>query len=300
MNDCKADWIKWLGTPEYDTFDHRLERIKKYDSPDFDGELYRQANGPGTSQRVLLLLPKGRSGAVPGVVVPFYFPEAMLGYDPETGERLPFFAGIEMMLHLVRRGYAVASADAFHLTYLPLKSDRQDFSRWGRCAEALLRDHPRWTGMGKLVADTWLLTDVLAKDPRVDGTRLGIAGHSLGGKMAFYNGCLDPRIRVILASDFGIGWEQSNWSDPWYWGSRLPEVRAAGLDHAKLLECGGGKSFCLLAGKFDDARSGQIMKRAKGYLPHDGRLKLVNHGTGHRPPWEALREGYDFLDLWLR
>ena len=45
--------------------------------------------------------------------------------------------------------------------------------------------------------------------------------------MAFYTGCLDERFKVILASDFGIGWDQTNWKDLWYWGSRVDELKAA-------------------------------------------------------------------------
>lgn len=294
----KTQWLQWLGQPSEYGFARYVRLLKKYDHPEFDGELYAQANGPDTTQRVLMLFPKKLDGPVPGVVVPFYFPEAMLGFEPETGEQLPFYAGIEMMRHLVRRGYAVASADAYHLTYLPMEEDRGDFTRWKKASMALLQDHPGWTGMGKLVADTWLLTDLLANDPRVDASRLGIAGHSLGGKMAFYNGCLDDRIRVILASDFGIGWEQSNWQESWYWGEKLEQLKHEGLEHSSLLGCAGGKPFCLLAGKYDDDHSWEIMQKAPGYT--QSQLQIINHATGHRPPWDALCQGYDFMDRYLK
>ena len=74
-----------------------------------------------------------------------------------------------------------------------------------------------------MVSDTTLLIDAVAFDFRVDNTCIGIMGHSLGGKMAFYTGCLDERVRVIVASDFGIGWEQTNWSDIWYWHNSVDE-----------------------------------------------------------------------------
>lgn len=300
MKEMATQWLHWLGAPEQYAFEKKTTLIKKYDEPDFDAELYCQQNGPDTTQRVLMLLPKNLQKPVPGVVVPFYFPEAMLGYEPDTGEALAFYDGIEMMLHLVRRGYAVASADAYHLTYLPMEEDRRDFSRWKKASEALLKDHPNWTGMGKLVADTWLLTDLLANDPRVDAQRLGIAGHSLGGKMAFYNGCLDDRIRVILASDFGFGWEQSNWEKSWYWGEKLEQLKAVGMEHSALLGCSGAKPFCLLAGQYDDARSWEYMLQSPGYAGKEDRLMIVNHATGHRPPWDALCSGYGFIDRYLK
>ena len=118
----------------------------------------------------------------------------MLGFELDSREALPYYAGIEMMLHLVRRGFAAISADAYHLTYRASSRDRGDFLRWKEAGSALLEDHPSWTGMGKLAADTRLLVDALCKEFAHRLQRIG-SRHSLGGKMAFYAGCLDPRIK---------------------------------------------------------------------------------------------------------
>ena len=212
MDNLMESWLGMIGQPKEYRYQPSFELIKRVVHAEFDGELYRQANGPGTFQRTLLALPKNLSGRVPAVAVPFYFPEAMLGFELDTGELLPSYSGIEMMLHLLRRGFAVISADAYHLTYLASKRERNDFTRWHEAGAALLKDQPGWTGIGKLIADTRLLVDVLCQDPRIDSARIGIAGHSLGGKMAFYAGCLDTRVKAILTSDFGFCWEQSNWN----------------------------------------------------------------------------------------
>lgn len=299
MNPLKTQWLELIGQPDDYDFAQNLTLLKKYDYPEFDGELYLQANGPGTFQRVFMAFPKNCRKPVPGVVVPFYYPEAMLGFDPETGEELPKFKDIEMLLHLVRRGYAAVTADAYHLTYMPSGKDRDDFTRWHDAAEALLRDHPHWTGIGKLVADTRLMTDAFAADPRVDETRLGIAGHSLGGKMAFYTGCLDERFKVILASDFGIGWDQTNWSDIWYWGDKAGKLKAAGIDHASLLGAAAPKPMYLLAGHYDNSESWKIMTAAPGYERSKDHLGICNHAAGHRPPLDALEKGYRFIDRWI-
>ena len=118
--------------------------------------------------------------------------------------------------------------------------------------------------------------------------------------MAFYTGCLDPRVKVIVASDFGIGWDQTNWKDVWYWGDKVAEMKRAGIDHAQLLSLAEGKPFCLLAGQYDNMGSWAIMRRATGYENHPERLKIVNHQTGHRPPASATEEGYRFLDTVLK
>lgn len=299
MADLKQKWLDAIGYPSDTGRYGSAELVSTFACEEFDGEWYRQENGAGRYQRVLLLLPKHLVGKVPAVVVPFYFPEAMLGFDPATGEELPRYRGLEIMRHLVKRGYAVISADAYHLTYRESAKTRDDFSRWQDAADALLRDHPAYSGIGKLVADTRLLIDLLTAGARVDSARIGIAGHSLGGKMAFYTGCLDERISAILASDFGIGWDQTNWEKDWYWGARLSAIRAEGFDHSELLAVG-QKPFFLIAGLYDTDESAAIMRRAEGYREGDGRLGFFNHATGHRPTPEALEAGYEFLDRFLK
>ena len=300
MNTMKQKWLDEIGYPSENSFDSSLTLLAKFDEPEFDAELYSQPNGKGTAQRLLFLFPKNLSKPAPAVLVPFYFPEAMVGYDPATGESLPRYEKVAMMLHLVRRGYITVSADAYHLTYIQSDLDRMNFGRWREASQALMKDHPNWTGIGKLIHDTRLMTDALLADPRVDKNHIGITGHSLGGKMAFYSGCLDDRIHAILASDFGIGWDQTNWRDLWYWGNKVDTLAAKGMDHTGLLASAAPKPFCLIAGLYDNDESWQMMCRAPGYTPGDGRLKIINHATGHRPPIEALNEGYDFLDEWLK
>ena len=292
-------WRSLIGSPKNYGFTHSLALQKKYDFGDFTAELYLQANGPGTFQRVVMAFPKNATGKLPAVAVPFYFPEAMLGFELDRPEEiLPSYTGITMMAHLVRRGYVTASADAYHLTYLKSNLERGEYQRWPQCGEAINKEHPEWSGIGKLTADTMLLVDALAEDPRVDAQRIGIAGHSLGGKMAFYAGCLDARIKAILASDFGIGWDQTNWNDTWYWGSKVESLKARGIDHSSLLACAAPKPFCLLAGQFDNDDSYAMMQKAPGYENCQDRLVIYNHATGHRPPMDVLNQGYDFLDKW--
>jgi predicted esterase len=299
MDDLMRKWLAMLGQPNDYLYQSSFELTKRLAHAEFDGELYRQANGPGTFQRTLLVLPKNLSGRVPAVAVPFYFPEAMLGFELDSGENLPFFAGIEMMLHLARRGFAVISADAYHLTYLASTHERNDFARWQEASAALLEDHPGWTGIGKLIADTRLLVDALCQDPRIDSGRIGIAGHSLGGKMAFYTGCLDQRIKAILASDFGFCWEQSNWGDLWYWGDKIKQLKEAGMDHSQLLSIAAPKPFYLIAGEYDKQDSFDLMQKARGYEKKPECLGFDNHATGHRPPPQALEMGYQFLEKWI-
>ena len=293
-------WARYLSPPAGYAFERKVRLVKKYSFPECDCELYEQANGPGTTQRVLVAFPKELKGKAPGIVAPFYFPEAMLGFELETRQPLENYKGITYLADLARRGFVCASADSYHLTYIPSTRARNDFKRWREAAEALKRDWPEWTGIGKLTADTRLVVDLLCADSRVDADRIGIIGHSLGGKMALYAGCLDPRIKAIVTSDFGLRWDQSNWNDAWYWGDKLAEVRASGMEQAQLLTISGGKPFFLAAGKYDDITSFEAMARAEGYDGRPERLCGVNHATGHRPPRYATEAAYAFLERFLK
>ena len=300
MNDIRQRWLDAIGTPSYDIPKEPIKLLARYEYPDFDAELYLQKNGPDTTQRILMAFPKEIKEPCPAVAVPFYIAEQMLGMDPATGEPIPRYAHDCIMRHLVQRGYVTASADSYHITYMESEKPFDDFSRWKDAGEKLRCDHPNWSGVGKLISDTQLLLDALCADKRVDPSRVGIAGHSLGGKMAFYTGCLDSRVKAIRASDFGIGWDQTNWRDVWYWGSQVEALLAKGMDHSELLSVAAPKPFCLIAGQYDNWESWRMMLRTPGYIPQDPRLKLINHATGHQPPAEALEEGYCFLDRWLK
>ena len=286
-----------LRTPSGYVSGGGITHLKTYRLPDYDVEMYRQNNGPGTFQRVMMTVPKACKMKIKpvrsAVVVPFYFPEGMIGFDPETGESLTRFAGVTMMADLTKRGYICISAESFHLTYVKSEKRRGDFSRWSDASSALLKDWPGWTGMGKLVHDTRLLVDVLVRDKRVDSEAIGIAGHSLGGKMALYAGAMDPRIKAVLASDPGVCWDKTNWNAPWYFGDKLPALKAAGFDSAALLRSTGGKPFCLLCGDADGEWSEELLKDVPG-------VKVLNPKLNrHRPARYVLDSGYDFLDRHL-
>ena len=120
-------------------------------------------------------------------------------------------------------------------------------------------------------------------------------GHSLGGKMAFYTGMLDSRVSAVIGNDFGLGWHQTNWSDPWYWGDRADELIRAGFRHEALLAANAPKHFTLIAGEYDTPESGELMEYARktyAELGYADRLTFLHHGTGHRPTAEMLQRAY--------
>lgn len=301
----KEEFKKIIGEPLNYEFEKQFIFLKKYELSEFDCEVYKQANGVRpdgtvTFQKVIIAYPKNISGKLPGVVIPFYFPEAAMGFDPESSEYLEKYSENPTMLDIVKHGYVTISAESYHLTYAECYLEKTDFKRWDEVAKIFNQEHPEWSGVGKLIADTKLLIDVLEKDSRVDSEKIGIAGHSLGGKIAFLTGCFDDRIKVILASDFGIAWHQTNWDAPWYWGNKINTLKEQNLENIMLLKETDTKPFCLIAGKFDTDESRKIIYSLDEYKNSPEKVFIVNHRAGHRPPKYAVEAGYYFLDEYLK
>ncbi|PYV31243.1 MAG: sialidase, partial [Acidobacteria bacterium] len=66
-------------------------------------------------------------------------------------------------------------------------------------------------------AHTWL-----AQRPEVDPKRIGVVGHSYGGKWALFAGSLSEKFAAVCVSDPGIVFDESrpnvNYWEPWYLG----------------------------------------------------------------------------------
>jgi hypothetical protein len=297
-----ARWKEALGAPSEEAPPSEAVIEDRFDTADFQALVYRQRTGVDNWQKVLLMLPHGLEGRKPGVVVPFYDPDRMCGYDLRTRERLGADRNSALFaLHLVKQGYVVAACEAYPFNLLPESkqpANRRDFTIWRLAAQELANRHPQWTGMGKLVHDTRRALDLLADCEKVDASRLALMGHSLGGKMAFYAGCLDARVRATVASDFGIAWDSTNWGDPWYFGARLQGMRKSGLQHHQLLACAAPNSFFLIAGQYDDVKSLPYLEEArKVHALYQSReaVEIFDHHSGHQPSWDALKAAYTWL-----
>src|SRR5690606_17605406 len=73
-------------------------------------------------------------------------------------------------------------------------------------------------------ANAW---HVLAKVPEVDSTRIGITGHSFGGKWAMFASCLFEKFACAAWSDPGVVFDDTkgsgvNYWEPWYLGYYPP------------------------------------------------------------------------------
>ena len=304
IESLKRRWEFWMGPPEGYVFEKEYKLVKKYSYTSYNAELYLQRNGPEEWQwqRVIKVFPKKIDRPLAAVGIPYYHIEGMLGHElDDESAVLDKYVEVAQAAQLAKRGYMAIACDLSHQNYVkydkPLPRDH--WCRFHDMAYKLAEDWPMWNSHSHRVFVTRLMFDLLEDDPRVDKSRIGITGHSLGGQTCYHAGCLDPRVKAIMASDFAFNFDQSCWNVLHYWAGKLPAVRADGLENHTMLTLSGGKPFCLLAGYYDDARSYTDMIKAKGYKSCPGNLLFIHHAAGHRAPQWALEEGYAFLDRQL-
>lgn len=291
-------WGAIMGQPEYTWYDRQDVLLESFEAPTYTGKVYRQQTGPDASQLSVVLEPReARYAYRPGAVVPFYHSDEMMGYNLQNKTVIVDTPHMQFGRCLVEQGYVVVCCEAFPFNILPGPHVNRGSALWKAASAKLLQDHPHWTGIGKLAADVMRAVDLLLSQPCMDLGRIAAVGHSLGGKMAFTAGALDERIKAVIGSDFGLGWDFSNWDAPWYYG---PQVRNTwfrwGNHH--LLAAMAPRPFLLLGGEADRPESRQYLAAARPVFTLYGEsesLGFLYHGAGHQPPPDAMQKAYQWL-----
>lgn len=154
-------------------------------------------NGAGSVVPGVLLLPKGRTGKVPGIVYCHWHGGEYDGGKVELfqARHTPAQPGLE----LVQRGYAVVAIDA------PCFGERHgkgpDGER-GSAGEMSASKLELWLGRslwGMLLRDDLMALDYLCSRPEVDASRIGATGISMGATRTWWLMALDERIRSGVA-----------------------------------------------------------------------------------------------------
>ncbi len=210
--EIRSEWVSLLGPwpalitePQVKILQaERRENITQY-QVSFDWVPNEQTTG-------YLLIPDGESPR-PAVVTVFYEPETAIGLG---------VANRDFALQLARRGFvtlSIGTTDASqaktYSLYYPSIDDAQ-------VAPLSM--------LGYAAANAWY---VLADRPEVDASRIGIVGHSFGGKWAMFASCLFDKFACAAWSDPGIvfdeGRESVNYWEPWYLGYHPKPWRKRGL-----------------------------------------------------------------------
>lgn len=289
----EAKWTKLLGSMEIKPPSPKTEVVETITDRNYTGKLMYLQVEPDWWEKILLMLPSETlSRPRPVVIVPFY------DVDDPAGSNLSGRSfrggGTRAFAHMaVQRGYIAVAIRWFGESYGEGSTEA--------VANLKLR-HLHCTGLGKWVWDANRLVDYLYTLPEVDHQRIGIIGHSLGGKMALYAGALDTRITAVVSSELGIGLSFSNYQDYWYFGDFIEKVDK-GTDQHELIGLVAPRPFLLIGGDtYDTAKSWYYINSARPvYSVYGKRLNIgyFNHHKGHLPTPEAAGRAMEWLTHFL-
>lgn len=165
-------------------------------------ETYRQRRvrlevSPGQRVEAWLLVPDALPARAPAVLVPFYEPETSVGLGTRPMR--------DFARQLTRAGFVTLSigtpaGDARTPDRGTVKSQPLSYYAY-------------------VAANAWT---ALAALPYVDPERIGVVGHSYGGKWSMFAGALWDRFAAVATSDPGIVFDETrpnvNYWEPWYLG----------------------------------------------------------------------------------
>lgn len=293
--ELRSKWTAILGSMDLTAQAPAVRHIATHHEPTYTGELMYLQVEPDYWEKIYVMLPAGADPArpLPVVIVPYYDVDTPAGKS--MGGRVTTPIGTRAYGHLaVQQGMAAVAIRWFGESYGENSAEV--------VANLKIR-HPRVTGMGKWVWDAARLLDYLATRPEFDMKRVGMIGHSLGGKMTLYATAMDDRIRAAVSSEPGIGLSFSNYDDFWYLGEergRLPP----GTDQHELLAMIAPRPFLLIGGDSSDSdKSWYYINAAQAVYSRLGAAKqigYVNHRTGHSPTPESIRLAMDWLVHFLQ
>lgn len=301
----RARWFALLGPWPELLAAPKLEIIRTESRENFAQHFIRLELAPGYLQPAILLVPSG-PGPFPAVVVPFYEPHTSAGLatTPAGKATLPLR---DFGYQLARRGFVALclgtpGGDAYH----PEQA--------GALCQPL-------AFLAYLAANAHT---ALTRWPHVDAARIGIVGHSYGGKWALFASCLYDKFACAVWSDPGIVFDETrpsiNYQEPWYLGLDPTTTRPRGLvsataprtgAYAKLIAAGhdlhelhalmAPRPFLVSGGAEDTAARWPALTHAisvNQLLGYDDRVAMTNRPQ-HDPTAESNAVLYRFLAHFL-
>jgi dienelactone hydrolase len=199
--DLMGEWPPMIKEP-------KLEILSTTNREAFTQQRVRLETAPGQFGEGWLLVPPGE-GPFPAVLVVFYEPETSIGLKTNSTHR-------DFALQLTRRGFVTLSIGT------------PGGNAWkpdvGKAVCQPLSFH------AYVAANAW---NALASLPTVDSKRIGVVGHSYGGKWAMFAGALWDKFAAVAVSDPGIVFDESrsnvNYWEPWYLGLDFAATRKPGI-----------------------------------------------------------------------
>jgi len=260
---------------------------------------------PGEQTEGYLLIPDG-DGEKPAVITVFYEPETAIGLSDSPYRDFAY--------QLAKRGFVTLSIGTTEATqnktyslYYPDMNNAQ--------VQPL-------SMLAYAAANAW---NVLSKVDGVDSTRIGIVGHSFGGKWAMFASCLYEKFACAAWSDPGIVFDESrpavNYWEPWYlgyhpkpWRERgmitatnparglYPELIENGFDLIDLHALMAPRPFLVSGGSEDPPARWKALNHSiavNKLLGYSNRVAMTNRAE-HSPNEESNEQIYLFFEYFLK
>jgi pimeloyl-ACP methyl ester carboxylesterase len=278
----------------------KLEVLSSIGRDGLTQERMRLEIAPRQTGEGWLLTPAG-TGPFPAVLVVYYEPETSIGQNPKQPER-------DFGLQLARRGFVTLSigtpgGDAWKPELGKAQCQPLSFHAY-------------------VAANCW---NALAQLRQVDSRRIGVVGHSYGGKWALFAAALWDKFAGVAVSDPGIVFDETrpnvNYWEPWYLGFDPKQKRKPGLPTAdnprtgaykKLIESGhdlhelhaliAPRPFLVSGGSEDPPSRWIALNHARAVnklLGYDDHMLMTNR-KDHTPNAESNAILYAFFEHFLK
>lgn len=284
----------------------RLEYLESVRRENFTQHHVRFNWTPDEKTDGYLLVPDGK-GPKPAVITVFYDPETAVGIKEDAK---PFR---DFAYQLTRQGFVTLSIGTREATA------RQEFSLY--YPDLNNAQVQPLSMLAYAAANAW---NVLANVEGVDPARIGIMGHSFGGKWAMFASCLYEKFACAVWSDPGIVFQENrssiNYWEPWYlgyhpqpWRKRglmteenpgrglYPKLRAEGYDLTDLHALMAPRPFLVSGGAEDPPERWIPLNHSIGVnklLGYENRVAITNRPE-HSPDSEAVQQMIQFFTQFL-
>jgi hypothetical protein len=303
--EIRSDWHQLMGKWPSLITKPEIVILESESLPSFRRDRIRFRWTPSIETEAWLLVPHGAKNA-PAVLTVFYEPDTAVGINGKPHR--------DFALQLANKGFVCLSIGTRETT------DDKTYSLY----------HPNIDSatvqplslLAYAAANSW---HVLAAQPEVDASRIGITGHSYGGKWAMFASCLFDKFACAAWSDCGIAFDDNrpsiNYWEPWYlgwhprpWRKRglvtpanpsfglYPELRKSGRDLHELHVLMAPRPFLVSGGSEDSPERWHVLehsKRVNQLLGHQDRVFMTNR-PAHSPDAESNRVLTAFFEHFLQ
>jgi hypothetical protein len=297
--EIKNRWMRALGEGPPLLEKARMETITETEETLYTRRRVRVEIARDRFEEGWLLIPKS-GGTHPAVLVPFYEPETSIGLGDKEHR--------DYARRLAERGFVA----------LAIGSPGGDARKPDPRKEG-------WQPLSFLAYVSANCANALCNLPEVDGGRIGIVGHSYGGKWAMFSACLNEQFVCAAWSDPGIGFDDTrpsiNYWEPWYLGraegtQRPPGIpspsnpatgpykalREEGCDLHELQALMAPRPFFVSGGSEDPPARWKLLTHVRdvyALLGFRDRVGMHNR-PAHPPTEEAMEKVCDFFEHFLK